>query len=32
MAAENPFVGTWTQNMDKSKLSGAEALSNVTVK
>lgn len=32
MAAENPFVGTWKENMDKSKLSGAEGLTNVTVK
>jgi hypothetical protein len=31
MAAENPFVGTWKENMDKSKLSGAEGLANVTV-
>jgi hypothetical protein len=32
MAAENPFVGTWKENMEKSKLSGAEGLTNVTVK
>jgi len=32
MAAENPFVGTWKENMDKSKLSGAEGVANVTVK
>jgi hypothetical protein len=32
MAGENPFVGTWKENMDKSKLSGADAVTNVTVK
>lgn len=32
MAAENPFAGTWKENMDKSKLSGAEGITNVTVK
>jgi hypothetical protein len=32
VAAENPFVGTWKENMHKSKLSGPEGLTKVTVK
>jgi hypothetical protein len=32
LAAENPFVGTWKMNADKSKLTGADAIQNVTVK
>jgi hypothetical protein len=31
LAAENPFIGTWKMNADKSKMSGADALQNVTV-
>ena len=31
MAADNPFLGTWKLNADKSKISGADALQNVTV-
>lgn len=31
LAAENPFLGTWKINADKSKISGADALQNVTV-
>lgn len=31
LAAESPFVGTWKMNADKSKISGADALQNVTV-
>ena len=32
LTADNPFVGTWKVNADKSKLAGAEPLQNVTVK
>lgn len=32
MAADSPFVGTWKLNADKSKLTGADALQNVTVR
>jgi len=32
LAADNPFVGTWKMNAEKSKVAGADALQNVTVK
>lgn len=31
LAAESPFVGTWKMNADKSKVTGADTLQNVTV-
>lgn len=30
LAAESPFAGTWKMNADKSKLTGADAVQNVT--
>ena len=32
LAADSPFLGTWKMNAEKSRVTGADALQNVTVK
>lgn len=32
LAADSPFVGTWKMNAEKSKVTGADAMQNVTVR